>query len=63
VQFVSFLDWHDDQESRLRAVNDIGGGTWGAVNRWVKRDTFAHVFDQGSDCFTDIPTRYSERDK
>lgn len=52
--FVSFLDQHDDEESRLRAANDIGGGTWGAVNRRVKRDTFAHVFDQGSDYLTDI---------
>jgi hypothetical protein len=52
--FVSYLDEHDDEESRLRTANDIGGGTWGAVNRRVKRDTFAHVFDQGSDYLTDI---------
>ncbi len=52
--FVSFLEDHDDENSRLRTANEIGGGTWGAVNRRVKQDTFAHVFDQGSDYLTDI---------
>jgi len=54
VDFLAFLDEHDHDESRLRAENDIGGGTWSAVNRRVDRDTFQAVFDQGTDLLPDI---------
>lgn len=49
LDFLTFLDEHDDEESRLRTQNEIGGGTWSAVNRRVDRDTFRQVFDQGTD--------------
>ncbi len=54
VDFLTFLNEHDDEESRLRAQNDIGNGTWGAVQRRVDRDTFHSVFDQGTDFLPDI---------
>lgn len=54
VDFLAFLDEHDNEESRLRAENDIGGGTWSAVNRRVDRDTFRAVFDQGTNFLPDI---------
>lgn len=52
--FLSFLTEQDDEESRLRAENDIGGGTWSAVNRRVDRGTFRAVFDQGTEFLPDI---------
>jgi DNA helicase HerA-like ATPase len=52
--FLNFLNEHDDDESRLRSENDIGGGTWSAVNRRVDRETFRQVFDQGTDFLPDI---------
>ncbi|RZV05156.1 ATP-binding protein [Natrinema hispanicum] len=52
--FLAFLTEHDDENSRLRAENDIGGGTWGAVQRRVDRGTFHDVFDEGTDFLPDI---------
>ncbi len=52
--FLKFLDDHDDENSRLRDENDIGSGTWGAVQRRVDRRTFHSVFDQGTDFLPDI---------
>lgn len=54
ADFIEFLDEHDHDGSRLREENDIGGGTWSAVNRRVDRDTFAAVFDQGTDFLPEI---------
>jgi DNA helicase HerA-like ATPase len=54
LDFLTFLNEHDDDGSRLRSENDIGGGTWSAVNRRVDRDTFRQVFDQGTDFLPDI---------
>ncbi|MFA9427340.1 ATP-binding protein [Natronorubrum sp. A-ect3] len=54
VDFLAFLDENDNEESRLRAENDIGGGTWSAINRRVDRDTFRAVFDQGTDFLPEI---------
>jgi len=54
ADFIGFLAEHDHDESRLRTENDIGGGTWSAVNRRVDRDTFAAVFDQGTDFLPEI---------
>lgn len=52
--FLAFLDEHDDEDSRLRADNQIGGGTWSAVIRRVDRDTFRQVFDQGTNFLPDV---------
>ena len=54
TDFIQFLSEHDDEASRLRSANDIGGGTWSAVNRRVDRGTFYEVFDQGTDFLPDI---------
>ncbi len=54
TDFLNFLNEHDADESRLRAENDIAGGTWSAVNRRVDRDTFRQVFDQGTAFLPDI---------
>ena len=54
VDFLTFLEEHDDDESQLRDENDIGGGTWSAVNRRVDRSTFHAVFDHGTDFLPDV---------
>ncbi|QLH85063.1 ATP-binding protein [Halosimplex pelagicum] len=54
MDFLAFLNEHDEDNSRLRTDNDIGGGTWSAVNRRVDRDTFRNVFDQGTEFLPDI---------
>jgi len=54
TDFLNFLNEYDADESRLRAENDIAGGTWSAVNRRVDRDTFRQVFDQGTAFLPDI---------
>ncbi|WP_254523972.1 hypothetical protein [Natrinema caseinilyticum] len=52
--FFGFLTEHNDENSRLRAENNIGGGTWGAAQRRVDRGTFYAVFDEGTDFLPDI---------
>jgi DNA helicase HerA-like ATPase len=54
TDFLSFLTEQSDEHSRLRKENDIGGGTWSAVNRRVDRGTFRAVFDHGTDRLPDI---------
>lgn len=54
TDFQAFLTEHESEESRLRDANDIGGGTWSAVNRRVNRGTFEAVFDNGTAYLPDI---------
>jgi DNA helicase HerA-like ATPase len=52
--FVSFLEKHDDDDSRLRERHNIGKGTWSAVRRRVISEHYFDVFDSGINPFPQI---------